>query len=226
MNTPIKLAVATSAAIVVAVVGFAVLRPSSVPSVGSATPPTASPLPSSSSSTPSNRMVVEGSSVVWTADLPARWSNQGWFVTPRQGPKGPTGIAVGAPGGINVPSDPCDGGGKVSDNKTPADVVEALGSREDLVVSNAIETTLGGYSGLRVDVEGPADLGACEDLYVILVDPGGLGYRVQGPSNRMRMWIVDVEDRPRVFQIESFPGTPPDDLAAAQRIVDSIEINP
>jgi len=35
-----------------------------------------------------------------------------------------------------------------------------------------------------------------------------------------------VEGQPTVFQIESFAGTPPEDLAAAQQIMDSIEIRP
>ena len=78
----------------------------------------------------------------------------------------------------------------------------------------------------RVDIQAPADLSACTDLYIIMAEPGGAGYHVQGPSNKIQMWIVDVEGQPTVFQIESFAGTPPEDLAAAQQIMDSIEIRP
>ena len=114
----------------------------------------------------------------------------------------------------------------MSDSKTPADVIAALQARPDLVVSNVIDTTLGGYSGKRVDIQAPADLSACTDLYIIMAEPDGAGYHVQGPSNKIQMWIVDVEGQPTVFQIESFAGTPPEDLAAAQQIMDSIEIRP
>lgn len=171
-------------------------------------------------------MVVQQKPVSWTAELPANWGNEGWFVTPSQGPAGPTGIAVAAPGAIYVPSDPCDGVGKEPDARTADDVVAALRSRGDLVVSNVIDATLDGHAGKRVDIQAPADLSACADLYMIMAEPGGVGYHAQGPSNKIQMWIVDVGGQPTVFQIESFPGTPPEDLAAAQRIMESIEIQP
>jgi len=238
MTLYLKVAAGLAAAILIGVVGSRLLpgqggvggNPSPVPT---ATPsPIASPAlsPTPSQTAPATpipaRMVVQGQPVSWTATLPAGWTNEGWFVTPSQGPAGPTGIAVGAPGAIYVPSDPCDGVGKVPDSKTPADVVAALRSRQDLVVSNVIDSALSGYPGMRVDIQAPADLSACTDLYIIMAEPGGAGFSVQGPSNKIRMWIVDVDGRPTVFQIESFGGTPPDDLAAAQRIVDSITITP
>jgi hypothetical protein len=154
-------------------------------------------------------MVVQQKPISFTAHLPTNWINNGWFAAPTQGTEAPTGISIGAPGAINVPTDPCDGEGKVSDSKTPADVIAALQARTDLVVSNVIDTTLGGYAGKRVDIQAPADLSACTDLYIIMAEPGGAGYHVQGPSNKIQMWIVDVEGQPTVFQIESFAGTPP-----------------
>jgi hypothetical protein len=230
----IKPLAAIAAVVVVAIVGFAVLRPPSGSNVGTGpTPsavasPTTSPTPSPTpvSITSTNRMVVQQKPISWTAVLPDGWTNEGWFVTPSQGTEGPTGIAVGAPGAINVPSDPCDGVGKVSDSKTPDDVVAALESRTDLVISNKVDTTLGGYAGKRVDIQAPADLSACTDLYIIMAEPGGAGYHVQGPSEKIRMWIVDVEGQPIVIQITSFPGTPSEDVAAAEQIADSIVIEP
>jgi hypothetical protein len=230
MNGTAKSLAAVAAVVLVAIVGFALLRPSSGPSVG--TTPTTSPIASPSlspspSRTPSPAgMVVQQKPISFTAHLPTNWINNGWFAAPTQGTEAPTGISIAAPGAINVPTDPCDGEGKVSDSKTPADVIAALQARPDLVVSNVIDTTLGGYAGKRVDIQAPADLSACPDLYLIMAEPGGAGYHVQGPSNKIQMWIVDVEGQPTVFQIESFAGTPPEDLAAAQQIMDSIEIRP
>jgi hypothetical protein len=173
-------------------------------------------------------MQVQGKSVSWTARVPVGWTSAGgWFLTPSQGTSGPTGISVSSSGAVNVPSDPCDGVGKASDGASVADVVAALEARDDLVVSNAIDTTLGGYSGTRVDVEMPADLSACgEDFYILFAEPDGSGIYAQGPSNVFRVWILDVEGRTIVFWIGSFAGTPPDDMAEAQQIMDSIVITP
>ena len=230
MNSAIKLGAAIAAVLVLAVAGWNLLPRSSgqvgQPGPAASPSPTASPTPSPSPTARSAVMVVQQKSISWTAELPANWGNEGWFVTPSQGPAGPTGIAVAAPGAVYVPSDPCDGVGKEPGATTPADVVADLRSRTDLVVSNVIDTTLEGHTGKRVDIQAPADLSACTDLYVIMAEPGGAGFHVQGPSQKIRMWIVDVDGQPTVFQINSFAATPADDVAAADRIVASITITP
>jgi hypothetical protein len=174
-------------------------------------------------------MTVQGDSASWTtATVPAGWGGVGTSrLTATQGFAGPTGITVGASGAVNVPSDPCDAVGQVSESASPADVVAELEARDDLVVSDPIDTTLGGYAGLRVDVEFPADLSACgEDFYILFAEPDGSGTPALGPSNLFRIWIVDVEGRPVVFWIASFAATPADDMADAGQIVDSIVITP
>jgi hypothetical protein len=230
MNSTIKIGAAIAAVLVLAVAGWNLLPRSSgssgQPGPTASPSPTASPTPSPSPTSRSAGMVVQQKTISWTAKLPANWGNEGWFVTPSQGPGGPTGIAVAAPGAVYVPSDPCDGVGKEPDAKTPADVVAALRSRTDLVVSNVIDATLDGHSGKRVDIQAPADLSACTDLYVIMAEPGGAGFHVQGPSQKIRMWIVDVDGQPTVFQINDFAATPAADVAAAETIVDSITITP
>lgn len=184
---------------------------------------TATPLPTLGTV----RMQVQGDLAPWTATVPPGWTSEGgsWYLTPSQGPEGPTGIAIAASGAVNVPSDPCDPAGRYSDAEAPAEVLAELEARDDLVVSDPIDTTLGGYAGLRVDVEFPADLSYCSDDNAILfAEPDGNGIHVLGPSNRFRVWILDVDGRPVVFWITSFPGTPADDLVEAQQIVDSIVI--
>ena len=236
MSTPIKL-VAVGAALLAVILGGTVFLsgggagpgPSPTPSATpSPTPaPTPSPTPSFAPTPRSVGMVVQGKPIYWTVTIPPGWTGApGWAMTKSQGFGPPTGIGVGAPGAVNVPSDPCDAVGKLSDSRTPDDVVAALESREDLVVSNVIDTTLGGYAGKRVDIQVPADLGACADLYIIMAEPNGAGYHVQGPSQRVRIWILDVDGQPIVFQITSFAGTPASDMAEAQQIVDSIQIRP
>jgi hypothetical protein len=233
MNSTIKIGTAIAAVFVLAVVGWNLLPGRPASSIGQ---PSSSPSPSATASqspTPSPtprsaQLVVQQKNIAWTADVPVGWVDNGWFLASSQGTESPTGIAVGAPGANYVPTDPCDGVGKNLDGQSVADVVAALEAREDLVVSNKVDTTLGGYSGTRVDIQAPADPSAyCgEDLFIIMAEPGGAGYHVEGPSETIQMWIVDVEGVPTVFQITSFAGTPPGDLAAAQQIVDSIVITP
>ena len=187
-----------------------------------AAPPTAAPTASTT------LMEVQGDAASWTAALPPTWSpRSGWFTAASQGHAGPTGVSVAATGAVNVPSDPCDGTGKFSDAKSPADVIAALQARKDLTVSTPTAATLGGHAGLQVDVELPADLSACgKGAYIIFAEPDGSGFYAQGPANRMRIWVLDVQGRPVVFLVQSFPATPATDTAAAQQIVDSIVITP
>ena len=127
MNSTLKLGAAIAAVLVLAFAGWNLL-PRSSGLVGQPSPsasPTTSPTPSPSPS-PTPRpaqMDVQQQNISWTAHLPAGWVNNGWFATPSQGPAGPTGIAVAAPGAVYVPSDPCDGVGKSSDGQSVATAV-------------------------------------------------------------------------------------------------------
>jgi hypothetical protein len=244
MSSTYKLAAAIASVAIVAVIGYNLLPGSSgfggvgpTPTpVATAAPtpshsPTAAPTPTlTPTPTPeTGRLKVQGDAASWTAVIPTGWTRDGGGsrITASQGYAGPTGISVGASGAVNVPGDPCDGLGKFSDAKSPAEVVATLEARDDLVVSDPIDVTLGGYAGLRVDVELPADLSACGDnFYILFAEPDGSGVPALGPSNLFRIWILDVGGRPVVFWIERFAGTPAADMADAQRIMESIVIKP
>jgi hypothetical protein len=232
MSTQLKLVLAATA-LLVALLGATVLSSggSVMPNATSSPPPA----PTSSSPTALNspaatprilRMEVQGDSITWTANAPDRWSDRGWFIATEVGTEGPGGVAVAATGAVNVPSDPCDGLGMVSVAESAADVVAEFEARDDLTVSSAAAITLGGYSGSRIDVEVPADLSACEGNYFLFAEPDGSGFFAQGPSNQLRIWILDVEDRPVIFWIQSFPGTAPADLIEAQQIMESVVVTP
>jgi hypothetical protein len=231
VSTPLRLALIGAALLAVLIGGTVVFSgggasPGPAPSASPSPMPSPIPSPAVSPAMQTERMVMQGRPMSWTAGVPSGWSNHGWFLTRSQGTHDPSGIAVAAPGGIYVPKDPCDGVGKVSTYKTPADVVAALRSRQDLVVSNAIDSTLGGYSGTRVDVQAPADNSGCADRSFLFAEPDGTGIAIQGPSQQTRMWILDVGGHPTVIQLSSFPATPADQVAEAQQIVDSIVILP
>jgi hypothetical protein len=230
MSTQLKLVFA-GAALLGAMLGATVLFSGGTarPNPSPAASPTTSPQTSLATPVPTpgrSRMDVQGDVISWTAALPAAWSNRGWFATNEVGLAAPAGVSVAATGAVNIPSDPCDGVGKFSSAKSSADVVAELEARDDLTVSSPSAASLGGYSGLRVDVEVPDDLRACQGNYVLFAEPDGSGFYAQGPSNRLRVWILDVTGRPVIFWIQSFPGTAPADLTEAQAIMDSITITP
>jgi hypothetical protein len=236
MSTPIKL-VAVGAALLVVILGGAVFMGGGsgpVVPVPTATPspspsPTASPTPSPSPS-PAPRVgngKVQGDLLRFSFTAPEGWSTSGSAFTNDLDFPGPTGIGVGASGAVNVPDDPCDAIGKISDSRTAEDVVADLKARDDLVVSDAVDTTLGGLSGLRVDVEVTDDFSACApDNWIIFAEPDGSGYFAQGPSNLLNLWILEAESGPIWVDIEYFAGTPAKDLAEAQALVDSIVFTP
>ena len=234
MSTQLKLVLA-GAVLLCAMLGATALfsggtaRPNAPASPSPAASPTNSAQPSPATSVPTPRpvhMQVQGDTISWTAEIPMGWSAPSWYLTNQAGPEAPTGVSVAATGAVNIPSDPCDAIGKVSVARSSADVVAELEARDDLTVSNPSAATVGGYSGLRVDVEVPPDLSACEGEYFLFAEPDGSGFYAQGPSNRLRVWILDVTGRPVIFWIQSFPGTPPAALSEAQAIMDSIEITP
>ena len=233
VSTPLKLAITGAALLAVLLGGTVFLTGGGADPVTPSSPtPTTTPAPTTSP-TPAPtaapaRMEVQGDSASWTATVPPGWSRAAaGRLNAVQGFEPPTGISIGASGAVNVPSDPCDAVGTYSDAASPADVVAMLEARDDLTVSDPTETTLGGYAGLRVDVEFPADLSACGDnFYILFAEPDGSGIPALGPSNRFRIWVLDLDGRPIVLWISSFAGTPPDDLATAQQIVDATAITP
>jgi hypothetical protein len=234
MSTPIKL-VAVGAALLTVLLGGAVFlggggAPTPTPTPTPTPSPAATPSPTatlpSEPSPVAHTGLVQGDTLAFTYAAPATWTNGGWAFTNARGYAGPAGIGVGVSGAVNVPIDPCDGIGKVSDAATAEDVVADLRARDDLVVSDARPATLGGLDGLRVDVQVPTDLGACADLYMIFAEPDGSGVYAQGPANMLDLWILEAEGGPIWVDIEHFAGTPADDYAEAQALVDSIVFTP
>jgi len=231
MSTQLKLVLAGAALLVALLGGSVLFSGGGGPPLATATPapsPTSSPTAiGTATPTPRTlRLEVQGDAITWTASVPEQWSDRGWLISTEVGTEGPRGIAVAATGAVNIPTDPCDGVGKVSASESAASVAAELEARDDLTVSSPTPTTLSGFSGLLVDVEVPADLSACDDNYFLFAEPDGSGYYAQGPSNLLRIWILDVDARPVIFWIQSFPGTLPADLAEAEAIMDSVVITP
>ena len=52
------------------------------------------------------------------------------------------------------------------------------------------------------------------------------GFYSQGVANRWRVWVLDADGETAVVVLSDYAGTPAEDRAAAQRILDSLVITP
>jgi hypothetical protein len=222
-----KLAAGLAAVLVIGFVGWQLLPgPGGTGSQPTAAPtPTPTPTPTSAPTAAALTGRLQGGTLSFTYVLPVGWTNHTWFATKSQGPGGPAGIAVALSGAVNVPSDPCDGVGTVSKAASADEVLTDLRARKDLTISEATAASIGGLSGLHVQLE-VADPNPCADSYFIFAEPDGSGLYAQGPSFRQSLWILDSGAGPIWVAIGYFPGTSTADGAEAQAIVESIKFAP
>ena len=236
MSTYLKPLLAVAAVIVIAVVGCepaarAVPRASVALAPRESRPPTPSPTPAPTPA-PDDRgtspdMDIHGvRSLPWTGHGPGGWDGPArgsWLLhAPARDDPAPPRIAVAATGAvIRARSDPCDArSARFRTRRVPADVVAALGARDDHASSRTRSTSRSaGTPDTRVDVEGPADLSACDgsDMH-LRASPTAVGSTLKGRSNLLRLSILDVRGSPdRLLDHQLRPGTPADDMAEASR---------
>lgn len=178
---------------------------------------------------------------------------QGWAGFPDWAVLGPSG--TGAPGGIGVGflsaaglfSDPChwdakgDGSwpqqGDVTVGPTATDLANTLLASRAYTATASADVTVAGYPAKRIDLQLPSnvDFAACDKVqgqtagsYFVwgTRHTGGSDLFAQGPGNRWRLWIVDVQGARLVIVVDDYAATPAADRAAAQSIVDSVTIRP
>jgi len=242
--TTSKMVAALVAALVIAVIGIAlVLRPGG-PSVGSQGPtaapsPVATPTPAvtPSPSPAALRSGVKGpgtftgqfaaSAIPWTVTIPNGWSGYDTDIVsgpPRSGDKG---VAILTERAVNVPKDSC-----APDGTVPATSAEefltALEARKDWDISNRRAATIGAYAATRIDIVLPENTPTCgggKD-YMIVVHNDGQGFYSQGPSMHVSYWVANVNGEPLFVERFSFPETPASDLAESDVVVNSIKITP
>lgn len=168
---------------------------------------------------------VEGDPMAFAITAPEGWTGFGGFFV--GGPNlsdAPDGVGISVNHDPQVTTDPCDGSAHTpppgSSGPTVDDLVAAISARKDLVVSGVTDAVVAGHSGKRLDLQFPATL-ACDNQYVF-AEPKGL--YANGPANRWRVWLLDVDGDTAVVVLLDYAGTPAADRAAAQAVVDSVRI--
>ena len=167
----------------------------------------------------------------FTLTFPAGWRafTEGTFIPAGEGStEAPDGMAMGFGGQIDsLYSDPCfaSGAGDVEVGTTVDELVGAFAEQTAYEVSAPTDVTLAGYSGKRVDLTLPSDLGPSTCGYEYFFPWQGSAYS-QGPGNLWHLWILDVDGSRVVVSTHDFEGTPAEDRAEMQAILDSLRIEP
>lgn len=119
-------------------------------------------------------------------------------------------------------SDPCaEAGADIPVGPTVDDFANALADHPLLDTTDPVNVTLGGYSGKYEELQTPADLSECA-----FFRPWDPGIYAQGPGQRCRIWILDVDGIRVVIHADDYAETSPEHQAELQAIVDSIQIEP
>ena len=236
VNNTMKIALAAAAVVVLAFIGFGVLRDNT----GGPPTATATPVPTSTATAQmlSGRPLEAGTvvavglgpsqSISATLTVPEGWEGfDGRCVLPITGTEAPDGMGTCfLESDTGLYSDPCHG------TRGPADVpvgptveefVNALAEQTAYDATAPTDVTLGGYSGKRMDLQLPSDVASC-DNGAFTPWPGSI--YAQGPDNLWRLWIIDVEGERMIIVSQNFASTSSEDLAEQQAIVDSIRIQP
>lgn len=256
MNAPVKLAVAASAIIVVAVASYNILPQESSIGGPSPTPIRSQPTPTDGSvPIPEGKLAAgryslrpstDHPTLTVVADIPS-----GWYGVPSRAMAGPLG--PGAPNGIGISllavdglfSDPCrwdvDGSGALDQ---PGDVPVGPAAID---LANALQSTnaygawskpspfaLGGYRGYEMEIlVAPVDV----DLATCDKDEDGIGrYLVfsgkdaglyaQGKNDYWLLYILDIDGARLVVVRNGYDETPVADLEAGISIIESLEFTP
>ena len=202
MSTPARLAALVGALLIAALAGSLVLTGGGGRAAGAF--PALTPSPTASPAAATRRVAWTRATtscagrpsdpMAFAITAPGGWTGYGGFFI-----GGPHKLAAIRPASASrstddpeVVTDPCDASVHSPSPSAGApsvdELVAALSARQDLGVSGVIDTQLAGYSGKRVDLQLPGNL-SCGNQYVF-AEPKGL--YANGPANRWRLWILDV----------------------------------
>jgi hypothetical protein len=252
----LKLAAALAAAVFIAVVGYNLLPrqgsivggpPTPSPTALGATPTRSEPsaLPDGSVAPGTYRLspLASSPSLRIDATVPAGWQGfDSWAILGPNGTGAPSGVGIGFIAADGIFSDPCHWDltgkgtwpdrGDIATGPTVDGLVNALVANSSYVSTAPVAATLGAYSGKRVDLQLPADIGSCDkgpdssDPHFFVFGGRDGGLWAQGPGYQMRLWIVQSGTTRLIASVGGFAGTATSDWAAAQGILDSLVITP
>lgn len=239
MNTPIRIAAAAAAVLILAVVGVT-LAPKfgGVGGTGGSpsTPaPTVTPAPTSGPTSaptlPASGAITPGTYRLdfITVTVPAGWSAGAGVGKPDAGP--PNGMLVNTWRDITVVyNDPCHWQTTaVSVGPTVDALVAALVAQKRGSTVTPVDVTISGYRGKEFDLVVPLNVKVADcdgGYYKSFTEASGGDRYNQGPGQHDLFDILDVNGQPLVIKRSFWPTNTPADLAELKAIFDSIKVTP
>lgn len=221
MNSALKMALATAA---VVVVGTACGPGAIAPSAAVAPSPVASPSTTPIPSLQAVRMTVAGSSLRFTAELPAGWgsfdygANRGMLGSPTE-----AGIAFFASLVDNTFKDPCSHLQRTPKiGSTVEALATALGEIPGSTATEPVQTTIAGHRATYVELGIPASLPCAPDKFILWQDSPNGDWWVLGVNETIRVWILDLAGERVAIAARSWPGTSEGAKAELQEVLESI----
>lgn len=242
MNPSLRLAIGAVAVLAVAIIAFNLLpglatvgtKPSASPAQ-SATPapsPIALPLYPSVLVAPTEGTYLAGDpfQIPMTVSMPGGWQGNVGGPYAAYFDKA-TGVSPGISFTISQTfyADPCKGALlDPQPGPTVDDLAAALTTVTGLEATPPTAVTVDGHPGKQLTLTAPDSVAGCtlhEGGMPLWQLPHGAVFTML-PAQQRSLWIVDVDGLRLVISADKFPSTTPEDLAAAQGILDSIRIKP
>jgi hypothetical protein len=192
--------------------------------------------------------IADAAGVTVAATAPDGWSGvRDWALVGPRDTDAPDGIGIAFLQAAGAFDDPCRWDkagtgsliqpGETIVGPTVDDLVADLRANRSYVSTAPVDVVIDGYAGKQVDLQLPSDIdfGLCDKessdptghYYVLTSSPdAGGGLFAQGRGNRWHLKIIDVDGERIIIAVIDYAGTPAEDQAAAQAIVDSIQITP
>ncbi len=228
VNTPIRIAVAIAAVVVVALVVVNLMpRTAAVGGPPATAVPTVSPSAQPSASLQATHMTVAGTGVNGpalglTVQLPQGWgANE--FVADRGTSSAPSGMAFVVSEVDNTFADPCahtQRSPKVG--STVADLATALGEIPNTTATAPVQTTIAGHPATYIEIAVPASLPCDPSNFYLWQDSPNAYWWVQGYGETARVWILEVGGTRVTFLTHSYPGSSANARAEFETILNSV----
>ena len=240
MNNIVRIALAATAVVVVAFIGYQFLAAPNVggpgPAPSQAESPTVAPT-STPSPTPVDAFPVEGAleigrhsvtvdGVQFSLDLAtAGWASDGSYTIYKGGDAPVADFIIWPDSPDNVYADPC-AQTWLSPSAGPlaADLAAAVSTVPGTVlVSGPWVVTVGGRAAQRVELTIPEDVGCAAEVFTLWGNEQTGGRHPTELGNTIRVLIIDVDGVRIWIDGETFTRAGPDDIAEVQQIIDSIQ---
>jgi hypothetical protein len=236
MNKTLALSAAAAAIVLVAIVGFGLLRPGGL-NFGA---PAETPIPTA---TPEPRALIEGAQGPGTFstvpggdnpdedppqivfDMPEGWAANRTFFIGAENESGGANLFFIQPSGLH--SDPClanSGTPDVSVGSSAESFAAALAAHASYDAIRTGDVLIGGHDAIRMELETPLDLdySTCERGQFWLWDAPLYGEE----ANRYDLWIIDLDGTTMVLLSNVGDSTSPELREQRDAIIDSLRIEP